>query len=88
MKLYGKRAAGNSRSWARRRRPKEEVEEKERRHHIKKYEYKNRERKFLSYLYFLERKMTGENMKEEATRHTTALWRVYRGWMFVSPIAF
>lgn len=56
---------------------------------MKKYEYKNRERKFLSYLYFLERKkMTGENMKEEATRHTTALWRVYRGWMFVSPIAF
>jgi hypothetical protein len=85
-----KRAAGKSRSWAsRRRRPKEEVEEKERRHHNKKYEYKNRERKFLSYLYFLERKkMTGENMKEEATRHTTALWRVYRGWMFVSPIAF
>jgi hypothetical protein len=54
----------------------------------RKYEYKNRERKCLSYLYFLERKMTGENMKEEATRHTTALWRVYRGWMFVSPIAF
>ena len=83
------RAARNSRSWAATTTQRRSRRKGGRRGGMMIKKRRIKRRKFLSYLFFFSFLKWRAGMKEEeATIYTTALWRVYRGWMLCRQLVF